>query len=166
MDWSTFLRIAHILGTALGVGGTTFLEIYTLKHINIKNVDIFENDAVKISISLIRYGLIILAFSGLGLLVLWRLNMRGPEVFFSARFLAKMVIILILLLAALATNLKFVNLKYASAVSTASWYAAMILGMWRRVPLSFFTIMIGYAFLIVFTYLILEYFRNRSLKIK
>ena len=160
MDWNVFLRELHVLGTALGVGGSTFAEIFAIRFAKDKKIDIFEHEVLKICITVIRIGLIILTFSGLGLLVLWRMKLLGPDVFYSGRFLAKMTILLILLFIALLMNFRLVNLKLGSAVSTASWYAAMILGIWRGLHISYFAIMAGFGVFVLLTYLLLEYVRK------
>src|SRR3989344_2714912 len=99
MDWLTFIRISHIIGTVLGVGATTFAEIFYLKFLKDEKIDPFEHDVLKVFYQIIRLGLVILVFSGLGYLILWRLNFLGPQVFFSDRFLAKITVILVLLAA-------------------------------------------------------------------
>lgn len=158
------MRITHILGTSLGVGGTTLLEIYSIKFLKDSSIDPFEHDVIKVCINVIRYGLILLVFSGLGLVVLWRLKMLGPNVFFSDRMLAKTAIVVILLSVAILMNLKLVNPKIGGAISTASWYTAMILGIWRNMTLSFFSIMASFVGLIILVYFILEFFRQKEAK--
>lgn len=166
MDWNVFLRELHILGTALGVGGSTFAEIFAIKFSKDGKIDIFEHEVLRICITVIRIGLIILTFSGLGLLVLWRMKLLGPDVFYSPRFLAKMTVLLILLLVTFLMNFRLVNLKLGSAISTAAWYAAMILGIWRGLHISFFTIMAGFGIFVVLVYFLLEYARKMYLKNK
>lgn len=166
MDWNVFLRELHVLGTALGVGGSTFAEIFAIKFAKDNKIDIFEHDVLKVCITVIRIGLIILTFSGFGILVLWRLKLLGPDVFYSGRFLAKITILLVLLLVALFTNFRFINLKLGSAISTASWYAAMILGIWRGLHLSYFVIMTGFFVFVVLVYFFLEFARKMYLKNK
>ena len=164
MDWYTFLKFLHIFGTVLGVGGSTFAEIFYTKFQSDKKVDLFEHEVLKICFSVIRIGLIILTFSGLGILVLWRLKFLGPDVFYSSRFLAKMTIVLVLLFVALLTNFRLINLKLGSAISTASWYTAMVLGIWRGLHLSYFLIMLFYVVFSALTCFFLEYIRNRAIK--
>jgi len=166
MDWNVFLRELHVLGTALGVGGSTFAEIFAIKFAKDKKIDIFEHEILKVCITVIRIGLIILTFSGLGLLVLWRMKLLGSDVFYSGRFLAKMTILLILIFIALLMNFRFVNLKLGSAISTASWYAAMILGIWRGLHASYFAIMLGFGVFVVLVYFLFEYARKTYLKSK
>lgn len=166
MDWSTFLRILHIVGTALGVGAATFLEIFSIYFSKDGKVDIFEHEVLRICINVLRLGLVLVTFSGFGIMVLWRLGLRGPEVFYSPRFLAKMTVILVLLLIAFLMNFRLINLKVGSAISTASWYAALIFGLWRRAEFSYFVLMTFYVGFVIAVYFILEFFRNRATKTK
>ena len=166
MDWSTFVRSMHIIGTALGVGSATLLEVLSIKFSKDGKVDIFEHDVLRICINVLRAGLIIVVFSGFGIMVLGRLRMLGPEAYFSPRFLAKMTVILVLLLVAFLMNFRLINLKVGSAISTASWYAALVFGLWRTNKFSFFVLMGLYLGLIFVTYYILEFFRSRAIKTK
>ena len=162
MDWLTFIRISHIIGTVLGVGATTFAEIFYLKFLKDEKINPFEHDVLKVFYQIIRLGLVILVFSGLGYLILWRLNFLGPQVFFSDRFLAKITVILVLLAAAFALNFKLINLKVGSAITVVSWYMAMILGIWRKIPFSYPVIIFIYIILIFAAYFVLQFLRNRA----
>src|SRR3989304_1938899 len=161
MDWLTLIRIAHITGTVLGVGATTFAEIFYLKFLKDGEIDPLENDILKVFYKFIRLGLVILVFSGFGFLILWRLNFLGPQVFFSDRFLVKIAIILVLLLAAFAMNFRLINFRVGSAVTLVSWYMAMILGIWRKIPFSYPVIIFIYIILIFAAYFVLQFLRNR-----
>ena len=162
MDWQTFIRIAHVTGTVLGVGATTFAEIFYLKFLKDGEIDPFENDVLKVFYRIIRLGLVILVFSGFGYLVMWRLNLLGPKVFFSDRFLAKYFIILILLSTAFAMNFRLINLRVGSTITLVSWYMAMILGIWRKIPFSYPMIFLAYVIVVIITYFILEFIKNKA----
>jgi len=161
MDWLTFIRIAHVIGTVLGVGATTFAEIFYLKFLKDGEIDPFENDILKVFYRIIRLGLVILVFSGFGYLVMWRLNFLGPQVFFSDRFLVKITIILILLAAAFAMNFRLINLRVGSTITLVSWYMAMILGIWRKTPFSYPVIFSAYVILTITTYFVLRFLENK-----
>lgn len=162
MDWSTLIRIAHVTGTVLGVGATTFAEIFYLKFLKDGEIDPFENDILKVFYRIIRLGLVILVFSGFGYLVMWRLNSLGPQVFFSDRFMVKMAIILILLVTAFAMNFRLINLSVGSTITLVSWYAAMILGIWRKIPYSFPVIISAYVILTIVAYFVLQFLKNKT----
>lgn len=160
IDWGLVLRISHIVGTALGVGATTLLEIFSIKFGRDGKIDFAEHEVLRTCVTVLRIGLIILAFSGFGLLVMWRLRLLGPEVFYAPRFLAKMTIVLVLLSVAMLVNFKLINFKLGSAISTTSWYAALVLGMWRKMEASYFLIMFVYLVFIGIVYFSLEYIRK------
>mgnify|MGYP001610026305 CR=1 FL=1 len=162
MDWLTFIRISHIIGTVLGVGATTFAEIFYLKFLKNGEIDPFEHDILKVFYQIIRLGLVILVFSGLGYLIVWRQNLLGPQVFFSDRFLVKITIILVLVAAAFAMNFRLINLRVGSAITIVSWYAALVLGIWRKIPYSYFVIISVYVIFIVAAYFVLQFFRNKA----
>lgn len=162
MDWHTFLKLAHIAGTVLGVGGSTFVEIFYLKFSKNTKIDRLEHEALRVFYPIIRLGLIILVFSGFGYLILWRLHYLGPDVFYSARFLAKITIILVLLVVALLMNFRRINLNLGSAITLTSWYAAMILGIWRKLEASFIMIIFWYFIGIVLVYLLLRFLAKKQ----
>ena len=164
MDLYTFLTIAHIFGTVLGVGGATFAEIFYIQFKKSGQADFHENPVLKTCLSVLRWGLVILAFSGVSMLIMWRLNFLGPDVFFVPRFLAKMSVVLILLTVSLAINFKFINFELGSSISTASWYSAMILGLWRTLDASYFIIMIGYVVTVAFLHFVLQLIRFKVLR--
>ena len=162
MDWLTLIRITHIIGTVLGVGATTFAEIFYLKFLKDGEIDPFENDILKVFYRIIRLGLVILVFSGFGYLIVWRQNFLGPQVFFSDRFLIKITIILILLAAAFAMNFKLINLRVGSTITIVSWYTAMILGIWRKIPFSYPILISAYVILTITTYFVLQFLKNKA----
>lgn len=161
MDWLTVIRIAHIIGTVLGVGATTFAEIFYLKFLKDGEIKPLENDILKVFYQIIRLGLVILVFSGFGYLILWRQNFLGPQVFFSDRFLIKITIILILLAAAFAMNFRLINLRVGSTITIVSWYSAMILGIWRKIPFSYPMLISAYIILTITAYFVLQFLENK-----
>ncbi len=160
IDWGLLLRILHIVGTAIGVGAATMLEVFSIYFGRDGKVDLMEHEVLRICVTMLRIGLVILAFSGFGLLVMWRLRLLGPDTFFAPRFMAKITILLILLSVAMLVNFRLINFKLGSAISTTSWYAALILGMWRKMEASYFLIMFVYLVFIGIVYFSLEYIRK------
>lgn len=165
MDWLTFLKLWHILGTVLGVGATTFSEVFYLKFLARGEHKPLEEEILKFFYRIIRLGTVILVFSGFGYLVLWRLKVLGPEVFFSDRFLAKMTVVMVLLFTAFGLNFKLISPKIGGAIAFSSWYVVMILGIWRKIPFSLPIIILGYVIVTCFVYYVLEYLRDRARKI-
>lgn len=164
MDWQTFLAISHIIGTVLGVGGATFAEIFYLKSAKDGVIDPQENVTLKTIFYVLRVGMVILVLSGFGFLILYRLTGQ-TELLYSPKLWAKLTIILILLFGVIAWQAKKVPMWLGSAVSLTSWYAALVLGVWRGVEASYFTIMVAYLFAVVFVIALLSIIR-KSLGIK
>lgn len=137
MTWSLFLTMSHILGTALGVGGATLAEIFYLKAAKDGAIDPTENSFLKTTYTVMRVGMIILVLSGFGFFLLLRFGGR-ENLILQPRFIVKLAIILILLMGVLAWQKKIVPAWLGSAVSLTSWYAAMILGIWRGLKATYF----------------------------
>ena len=149
MDGQTFLTIAHIIGTALGVGGATFAEIFYLKSARDGESDPFQSSALKTIFFVLRIGMVILVLSGFGFLILYRLSGQ-TELLYHPKLWAKLTIILVLLFGVIAWQARKAPLRWGSAVSLTSWYAALILGAWRGLEASYLTIMTVYLLAIVF----------------
>ncbi len=83
-------------------------------------------------------------------------------VFFSVRFQAKITVILVLLTVAFAINFRLVNHRVGSAITIVSWYGAMILGIWRKIPYPYYAIISVYAILTIVAYFVLRYLESRA----
>ena len=158
------IKFAHIIGTALGVGGATLGEIFYLKSERDGKVDPHENEALRTIFYMLRVGMVILILSGFGYLILLRLEGHTAPLL-GARVWAKLTIILILLFGVVAWHARKVPMWIGSAVSLASWYAALVIGAWRGLNSSYLTIMLYYLGAIVVFAIILQIIRW-SLKVK
>lgn len=161
MEWYTLLKFAHILGTVLGVGATTLAEIFTIKFAKSDDLSPTEHYILQTCYSVIRWGLALLIFSGFGYLIIWRLNMAGPELFFNSRFIAKITIVGILLFFTLLMNLKMIRMELGSAIAITSWYMAMFLGIWRSLQWSYLVFIAFYVSALIVIYFLLDYLRKR-----
>ena|SRR3990172_11555827 len=161
MEWYTLLKFTHILGTVLGVGATTLTEIFSIKFKKDGELSPTEHQILQTCYSVIRWGLALLVFSGFGYLILWRLNMAGPDFFFNSRFLAKLTVVGILLFVTLLMNLKMIKMELGSAIATTAWYMAMFLGIWRSLQWSYPTFIAFYVLALIAVYFLLDYFRKR-----
>ena len=144
MTWEIFMRIAHIIGTVLGVGGATFAEIFYERANRDGMIDPAAGGYLKITYTVLRLGMILLVLSGFGFLLLLRLEGRAQYIY-SDRLWAKLVITLVILLNALLLQTRKVPLWLGSTISLTSWYAALVLGIWRGLPAGFWAIMAGYV---------------------
>lgn len=163
MTWFTFLITTHVFGTILGVGGATFAEIFYLKALRDGEIDPTENSFLKITYRVLRVGLVILIFSGVGIFILGRLTGHESS-FYDPRFLAKMTMFAAILINPILFQTKLLKSWLATSVSLVSWYGAFILGMWRSLETSYIQIMIVYIVAIIITAVILEMIK-RMIKI-
>ena len=148
----TFLLIGHIIGVALGAGGATMSDILFVTSIGDNKIDDSELRLLKIASKVVVAGLVLLTLSGIGFLL------NGSPT--SPRFWAKMTIVgiaavngfvmhrlLFPIFERCARDGVEVNsaeftqhshlLLIAGPVSAISWYAALILGTWRSLTLTY-----------------------------
>lgn len=143
MDLRTFLVIAHVVGTVLGVGGTTYADVYFLKNLIAKKGAGEDTEAIRVAVLMIRVGLVLLLVSGFAIITLWRVG-GNQDRLFNERFLAKMSIVLIILFNGILLETKKIPIYIAGPVSTVSWYSALVLGIWRGLDLPYLLIMLFY----------------------
>ncbi len=164
MTWYVFLIISHVLGTILGVGAATLAEIFYLKALRDGEIDPTENSFLKITYRVLRVGLVILIFSGIGIFLLGRITGHESS-FFEPRFLAKMTMFAAIVINPILFQSRLLKSWVATAISLVSWYGAFIVGMWRNLDASYFEIMSVYVAAIVITAFALEIIR-KMIKIK
>ena len=168
MTWRIFLVITHIIGTVLGAGGATFLEIFYLKALKDGVIDPYESSTLKTLIYVLRVGMAMVVLSGFGFFLQLRLTGRA-ELLYEPRLWAKMIIVVILVLGVVAWQAKRVPKNMAGwfggAISLTSWYAALILGAWRGLEASLLEIMTVYVAVIIVVAIVFAGIR-KLLKIK
>jgi len=147
MDWQTFLKISHLVGTVLGVGAVTFMDFFYLKAAKDGKLQPAEIEPIKLLTPFLRLGLIILILSGLGYFLLFRLT-GHEERLLNPRFLAKITIVGVILINGLLLEAKKIPPALGGPISSASWYSAFILGAWRGLELSYLAIMGAYLLVI------------------
>lgn len=97
---------------------------------------------------ILRVGMVLLVISGFGYLLLARLTGKAPYLY-EPRLWAKLTLTVVIVLNALLLQVRKIPLFLGAAISLVSWYAALILGIWRKLELSYLAIMGSYI-LIVF----------------
>lgn len=160
MSIATALTLLHIVGVALGVGGATFAEIFFLKSIRDGEVDPIESSFMKVTYRVLRYGTLLLVISGFGFLLWYRFT-NQMSLLYEDKLWAKLTIIIILLMGAIGWETRKVPFWLGSTVSFTSWYAALVLGAWRGLDASYFTIMVGYIVAVGLVALILKVIRKK-----
>ena len=159
----TFLIIGHIVGVAIGAGGATMSDVLFVTSIADNRIDRSELRLLKIASKVVVIGLLLLTVTGLGFLL------TGSPT--SPRFWAKMTIVLIAAVNGFVMHrllfplfercarertaigsAEFTRytplLVVAGPVSAISWYAAIVLGAWRSLTLTYWQYITVYGFLV------------------
>lgn len=158
MDWHSFLIVIHLIGTALGVGGATFAEIFIVKALRDGVIDPIESSFLKVTYRVIRTGLSLLVISGFGFLVISRMT-GFEERLLSPLLWSKLAIVVIILVNAILLQTRKIPLALGSALSLSSWYAAMLIiplrSVIKGVNAGFVEIMLWYVVLVIVMMVIL-----------
>lgn len=162
MDALTILIIVHTVGTVLGVGGATFIEIFLNKALKDGEIDPIESSFLQTTFTVVRWGLIISLISGFGFLLLYKFNGQAFRLY-DPTLWAKLTIIIIIAINALLLQAHKISLFWGSAFSFVSWYAALLLGVFLSGPspnLSYLTIMAIYFAVVIVGAFILKFIRK------
>lgn len=161
MDLYLFLIIAHLIGTILGVGGATFIEIFLVKSLKDGQVDPTEGSFLKTTYTVVRIGLVLAILSGFGFLLYYQLNGQTFKLY-NPLLWAKLTMVLIIALNAVLLQAHKISLYWGSALSFVTWYSAAIVGVFlTNVKLfSYFEVMITYAIMVVVGAFILDRIRK------
>lgn len=163
MEWlmslKTALLIGHIIGVVMGAGGATLSHSLFLTSASDNYIDRSECKLLKATSKIVVLGLVVLCLTGAGFFLVGDIP--------SQRFWAKMTIVSIAVINGYILHRKVFPLfekcsrekiplisetflahirliVSTGAVSTTSWYAAIILGTWRSLALSYVDIMAWY----------------------
>ncbi len=128
MDTYLFLVIVHLIGTALGVGGATFVEIFLTKSLRDGHVDPIESDFLKTTFLVVRVGLILALLSGFGFLLLYQLSGQTFKLY-NPLLWAKLTMVIIIAVNALLLQAHKISLYWGSAFSFTTWYGTAIAGI-------------------------------------
>ena len=160
------LIILHVAGTVLGVGGATFIEVFLNKALADGKMDAVEKGFMATTYKVLRTGLAISVLTGLGFLVLYYVSGRYGQLTNPVLW-AKNTIILTLVINAVLLHYHKMKLRWGSALSFVSWWAALILGIFltNNNRYGYFEIMGVYIFTVVVGAFVLEWIRNLT-KIK
>ncbi|MEK7531818.1 MAG: hypothetical protein AAB545_02740 [Patescibacteria group bacterium] len=117
-----------MIGTILGTGGATMIEILLAKALKDGVVDPLESDFLRATYRVVRVGLLLSVFSGFGFLLLYEFSGQTARLYNPVLW-AKLTIILIILANALLLQARKINLFWGSAFSFVSWWTAVLLGI-------------------------------------
>ncbi|MDP2650898.1 MAG: hypothetical protein Q8P04_02280 [bacterium] len=166
MELSNLYTIFHLLGVAFGVGGALASDSMFLKSLKDLKISKTEMGFLQIGSAMVWIGLIILIISG------YLLFSLDPDRYLnSAKFLAKMTIVAIILLNGLFLHINLIPrlrrhieghlpssdefmrkrplLFTSGAISLVSWLSALTLGALHKVPWSYVEIMGVYLLILL-----------------
>lgn len=150
MDVYTLLIIGHLIGTVLGVGGATMIEVHLNKALADGAMSPDERGMLGVNFTVLRIGLVLSLFTGIGFIALYiqsgqEFRLQNPV------FWAKMSMVVIVAVNALLLQAHKIGLYWGSALSFVTWWALMITGTFltHNVRFSFIEIMIAYIALVV-----------------
>lgn len=149
MDLFTLIIIGHLVGSVLGVGGATFIEIFLNKSLKDGEIDPIEGSFLKTTFQVVRIGLIISLFTGMWLLLIYRFN--GQEFkFYDPTLWAKFTIIGVIVVNALLLQAHKIPIWLGSPLSLVSWYAVLAIGVLLRGPsIPYLEVMLYYVIALV-----------------
>jgi hypothetical protein len=128
MDIYTLLIIAHIVGTILGVGGATLIEITLNKSLKDGTVSLDEREILSPTYTVVRVGLVVTLLSGFGFLLMYKLQ-GYTEMLYSPILWAKLIGVIIIAVNAILLQMHKVSLYWGSAFSFVSWWMVALLGI-------------------------------------
>ena len=141
------LRVMHLVGLSLGLGGATLLELIVLRFLVLDTVLAEHCRIIAFSSRIVAVGLALLWISGLGLLLHY--GLFEPERLGNPKLLAKVTIVAVLTLNGALLHRFVLPFTYArvgqrllhgvgstrrslllttSVVSAVSWYGALLIG--------------------------------------
>ena len=167
MDIQIILVILHIIGTVLGAGAATVTDYLVFKFARDTKIDKDEFRILRTISDLIWTGLFLILATGFGFIALHIADFGTVRDAYSMdKILAKITIVIILTLngffihywvlptlkkrlgKSLTTSSfmkKSVLIFSPGAISSVSWYAALVLGAWRGLEANYWQIMAGYV---------------------
>lgn len=141
--WPLVIKLTHIIGTALGVGGATLAEVFLIQSARVGKL----NDAAFAFLSstyfVIRLGTVLLVISGFGYLIRYRLEGHSAWLY-EERFWLKMILVVVIAVNSVLFQQRKISTLWGSAIFFTSWYAALILGAWRGLEASWLILVISY----------------------
>lgn len=148
MGFTTVITILHLLGTAIGVGGITIAEFIYIRSVKKRSwgpvvSTFFQDEIFRPALRAIWFGVCLLVISAIGYFVHYS-SVGGAEVFLDGRLLAKGTILLVIIASAFLLKFDKIPMWLSNALALTSWYAALILGVWRNLEASYFVILGAY----------------------
>lgn len=161
MDIYLALIIGHLIGTILGVGGATLIEIALNRSLADDQMSMDERAILGSVFTTVRVGLVISILTGFGFLLLYKLSGQTFRLYNPVLW-AKLAILGIIAVNTLLLQAHKISLYWGSAISFVSWWSAALLGVFLTnvVRYSFLEITITYILAVIAGALILDRVRK------
>lgn len=130
MELSSFLTLAHIVAAIFGVGGATAAEVLMIRALKDGHIDPSEGVLMKEVYTMIRIGFALAFISGIGFLVLFKVN-GDIDHLWEVLLWGKFTIVGVIGLNAILLQAHSISLKWGSAISFVSWYFVLFLSVVR-----------------------------------
>lgn len=127
MDIHAGLLLGHLIGTVLGVGGATYIEIHLNSALKDGTMDNFEKSNLGKDFIITRIGMILCLVTGIGFVVEYAMKDQVFRIQ-DGVFWAKMLAFIIIVINAYLLHKHKIGLYWGSAFSFVSWWSVMILG--------------------------------------
>lgn len=150
MDLYLLLIIGHLIGTILGVGGATMIEVHLNRALADGNMSPDERVMLGLDFKVLRVGLVLSVFTGFGFIILYTLT--GQEFRLqNPIFWAKMLMVVVIAVNALLLQAHKISLYWGSALSFVTWWGAALLGTFlsNSVRFSFIEVMVTYVLIVI-----------------
>ena len=180
IDYHNILTIFHLFGVVVGMGGAVMSDFMFFSSIHDEKISHTEIRFLKLGSLAVWLGLTLIVISGLLLF-----GENPGRYLNSPKFLAKMTIVVVLVVNGIIFHLihiprllrhagahfpssdefmrKVPLLLISGAVSMISWFSALILGVLRNPPYTYFEIMTAYLFILAFGIIIVFLFKKKFL---
>ena len=128
MDIYTLLIIGHLVGTILGVGGATMIEVQLNRALADGSFNEDERALFGLNFVVLRTGLVMALATGFGFVAYYVLNDQGFRLQNPVLW-AKLLFVVILAVNALLLQAHKVSIYWGSAFSFVTWWATFLLGV-------------------------------------
>jgi len=149
MDIYTTLILVHLIGTVLGVGGATMIEVHLNKALA-SGMSLDHRSLLGLNFTVLRIGLVLGLFSGFGFVAYYissgqYFRLENPLLW------AKLFFVIVVAVNALLLQAHKIGLYWGSALSFVTWWALFISGFMLSniVQASFVEIIGAYVVMIV-----------------
>ncbi len=160
MDIYTLLVIVHLVGTVLGVGGATMIEVHLNRAIA-TGMSPDHRALLGLNFTVLRIGLVLGLFSGFGFVAYYIANeqyfrLENPLLWF------KLFMVIVVAVNALLLQAHKIGLYWGSALSFVTWWTLFLVGTFasHNIRVDLMTLFISYVFSVVVGAVVLHQIRE------